>query len=340
MTIPYRTRRTLKRTGIALLIIAAVALVAWMIWILWVGRFVVYTREKGAVLNFDLPAEMAEGELAVPPTQGETVGIYYNEGDDAITTNKELTQLNGYYISAEVLEKDGLDTVKEQLAALPENTPVMIDVKSIKGNFFYSSQVGAQRNEALDIEGMDALFQYLNEKGFYTIARLPALRDFHYGLNHVPDGLPTAGGYLWIDQESCYWLNPASDGTRNYLIQIIQELQGLGFDEVVFYDFYFPATEEIVFPADKNKTLAETAQLLVDTCTTSDFAVSFAKQAQFTTPQGRSRVYLYGVEAMKAATVAKESGIANPQVNLVFVTDVHDTRFDAFGVLRPLAGAH
>ncbi len=339
MTIPFHTRQLLKRLAAVLLIILIIAAVALVFWFTWLQRFVVYTAEDGVVLDFDLPVKFPEGEIAAPPEPGPTVPIYYNDGNQVINTSTELTQLQGYYIDEEAL-KD-VAQVQKQLAALEPGTPIMLDVKSIYGNFFYSSKVSSQRNKELNTAGVDALISQLTASGHYVIARLPALRDYYYGLNNVPHGLPTAGGYLWMDDDYCYWLNPASQGTQTYLVQIINELKSLGFDEVVLYDFYFPRTEEIVFNGDKEKALGDTAALLVQTCATERFAVSFTgRSASFPLPQGRSRLYLQDVAAADAVSTAGKTGLEDPAVYLVFITDVHDTRFDAYGVLRPLSAAH
>lgn len=339
MTIPFRTRQVIKRIAVTILLILLLACVALAFWLLWLQRFIVYTAEEGAVLDFSLSMEFAPGEEAVPPTAGATVPIYYNEGEDTINTNTELVQLQGYYIDEEAL-KD-IEAVRTQLRTLESGTSIMLDVKSIYGNFFYSSKISSRRDSDLDTAAVDSLISYLTDSGFYVIARLPALRDYYYGLNNVPHGLPTAGGYLWMDEDYCYWLNPASQGTQTYLIQIVNELKGLGFDEVVFYDFHFPQTDSIVFSGDKSQTIADTAKLLADTCTTESFAVSFTGQsASFPLPEGRCRLYLQNVAAADAASIASQTGIADTAVNLVFVTDVHDTRFDTYGVLRPLDAAH
>ncbi len=339
MSIPYRTRRFLKRLVAVVLVLAVLALVIGMVWVLWVGRFVVYTRDQGVIFDFQKGDTTQQGQLALPPSTQETVSIYYNEGDNAINNNTELTQMVGYYITAQALEKDQ-SAIRPQLEALEEGTPVMIDVKSIQGNFFYSSSVGQNFNKDLDIEEMDKLLRYLNSGRFYTIARLPALRDFHYGLEHVPDGLPTAGGYLWMDQDNCYWLNPLSSGTREYLVNIVQELKTMGFDEVVFYDYYFPQTDKIVFNSSKPDALKETAQYLVDKCTSDSFAVSFTGGSSFALPEGRSRLYIEGAVAAEAVKIANASDLENPQIRLVFLTELYDTRFDSYSVLRPLEGAH
>lgn len=339
MTIPFRTRMFIRRLGITLLLLALLAAVVLALWFTWLQRFLVYTAEEGAVLDFSLSDKFPEGVEAVPPETAPSVPLYYNDGDDTITVSTELTQMMGYYIDGEAL-KD-VASVREDLRLVEAGTPVLLDVKSIYGNFFYSSKVSSRRNSDLNTAEVDALISYLVSSGYYVIARLPALRDYYYGLNNVSHGLPTAGGYLWMDDDYCYWLNPASQGTQTYLIQIINELKGLGFDEVVLCDFYFPETNSIVFKGDKAQTISETAKLLVDTCTTERFAVSFTgRSASFPLPQGRSRLYLENVPAADAAAVAGQTGLSDPEIRLVFLTDVHDTRFDAYSVLRPISGAH
>lgn len=338
MILSYRARRILKTAAVVGLLVLLAAAVAWSIWFVWLERFVIYTRD-GTVLDFGISQQPGQGEIAVEPEPEETVSIYYDDGSAAIA-DTELKQLVGYYVDTQMLQTD-MSTVREKIKTLPAGTPVMLDVKSIYGSFYYSSAVSQQRNTELDIQGMDQLIKALDESGMYLIARLPAFRDYHYGLHHVSDGLPVSAGYLWMDENYCYWLNPAKEGTMTYLIGIVTELRGLGFDEVVFTDFCFPETDEIVFMADKAQTLATAAQTLVTTCATDTFAVSFAgEDASLSLPVGRSRLYFTGVAAADAAAIAQTTGVENTAVQLVFLTEYHDTRFDVFSVLRPFSSAH
>ena len=334
--IPYRTRRLLGRVGFILLIILAVALLLWGCWMLWLQRYVVYTRDQGAKLDFELSPELAKGQIVEKPQQPQ-VNIYYNEGEDAINTSKDLQKLQGYYITYDDLLQ--VDQVKAQLEELPAGTAVMVQVKSINGSFYYSSSVAERRSQSLDIAKVDELLQWLEKSDLYTIAYVPALRDYYYGLHHVPDGLPTSGGYLWMDDESCYWLNPASQGTLSYIVQIINELKGMGFDEVTLFDFRFPDTSSIVFKSDKTEALTAAAKTLVTTCATENFAVSFVCENSFTMPEGRSRMFMKNVAPAQVAQVAENSGLENAETHLVFMTDLHDTRFEAYGILRPISMA-
>lgn len=339
MNIPYRTRQVLKRIAVVLLVLLLAAALVWACWLVWLSRYIVYTRDDGAILGTD-SVENIEGQLAVPPEDSETVSIYYNEGDNAINTSTELLQMVGYYATAEDL-RGGVDTVRSQIHSLENDVPVMLDVKSISGSFFYSSSVSDSRESSVDTAAMDELIAYLKKTNRYAIARVPALRDRNYGLNHVSDGVfHSSRQYLYMDDDSCYWLNPASQGTVTYLVQIVTELKELGFDEVVFTDFSFPATDKIYFDGDKSKAIADTAAMLVSTCASNNFAVSFVGGADFALPEGRSRLYVESAVAAEAAGVAQQTGLSDPAIRLVFLTEVHDTRFDAYSVLRPLSSAH
>ena len=337
MSIPYRTRCFLKRMGIGLLVLSVIAVVVLVCLFADLGQYIVYTRD-GVKFDFSHSSKDLMGQVPQPSVPEETFNLHYFDRSQLSANSKELAPIIGYYITAEDLEND-IAAVREQLKKLPAQTPVMIDLKSIYGNFFYSSAVSSNRNDDLDIAAMDELIKELCNGTYYAIGRVPALRDMLYGLNNVSDGLPVAAGYLWMDGDGCYWLNPKSDGTITYLAQIANELKNLGFNEVVFSDYYFPETDRIVFKDDKQKALADTAQTLINSCATDTFAVSFTVNSYFQAPRGRSRMYLENAVAAEAATMAAQFGFEDPQTRVVFLTQIHDTRFDDFSVLRPIADA-
>ncbi len=337
MNIPYRTQRFLKRALVIALIAALFLALGFACWLIWVQRFLVYTADGEVKLDFDLPP-LSGGVLAEEPKDPE-IPIHFDKDGAEMDKSEELAQMLGYYVDAEAL-KD-IDAVKSQVAALEAGTPVMMDVKGIYGEFYYSSAVGEKRNSKIDSAKMDELIKFIDKAGMYMIARFPALRDYTYGLNHVPDGVHhTSGRYLYQDEKGCYWLHPSSNGTLTFLIQIITELKNLGFDEVVLCDFQFPDTQDTNVKGDKAQMLSKAASTLVSACATDKFTLSFVKTADFTVPEGRVRTYMEGLDATQAMNAAASSGIENTAVNLVFLTELYDTRFDVYSVLRPLSGAH
>lgn len=340
MSIPYRTQQNIKRLCLALLVLLVVGGIIWGMWILWLQRFVVYTRKDGAVLNFEVSETLPVGEEAVPPEEGMQIQIHYNEGEDKVNISTELAQLNGYYVTGSSVSSDPA-AVWAQIQALPAGTPVMLDMKSIYGNFYYTTGTGRPLSDSADIAGVDALLGNLRASGYYTIARVPALRDKEYGRENTRSGLATSGGYLWMDDDGCYWLNPAKEDTITYLINIASELRDLGFDEVVFEDYYFPETKQIVFNEDKLQTLADTAQVLVTNCATDYFAVSFVSDGTWTAPSGRTRIYREDVnDPLRLAEATQGLTLTDPSIRLVFITSNMDTRFEAYGVMRPINLAH
>ena len=339
MSIPYRTQQKIKRLAITLLILLVVAAIVWGMWIIWLQRYVVYTRTEGAIIDFQQSETLPVGEMAVQP-EAEAVEIYYNEGDNKVNVGLELTQIRGYYITGDDLEDDP-DSVLEQVQTLPANTPIMLDVKSIYGNFFYSTSTGRPTSDVVPVAVVDQLIKTFKTRNLYAIARLPALRDTEFGLDSPSNGMAVEEGYLWMDDDGTYWLDPAEEGTIKYLMNIAKELQALGFHEVVLDEYYFPKTEEIAFSGDKQQALESTAKLLVDNCANNTFTVSFVNDGSWTMPEGRSRVFRKDINnPVELLKTVETLDVEDPSVNLVFITNNTDTRFDEYGVLRPLEQHH
>lgn len=337
MTMTYRARRRLRRLGTAALCLLLVSVVVWSCWILWLERYVVYSAD-GAELRLNQPLTFEGGVVAEPPEQ-DTVAIHYNEGEDRVNTSSELGQLSGSYATTAML-LDSVEAVDAAIQKLPSGSAVMLELKSIYGNFYYNTAIpGAPVADQIDSAAVDRLIRNLAGSDYYLIARIPAFRDRAFGLENTACGLPTSRGYLWSDDENCYWLNPASNGALTYLISIATELRELGFDEVVFSEFRFPDTDAIVFSSSLSRSdaIAQAASILVSSCATEQFAVSFESgDEDFPLPEGRTRLYLTGVSAAKAQGVLNTTTVPVKESQLVFLTETNDTRFDIASVLRLL----
>ena len=337
MKLSYRTRCTLKRLGQVLLVLFVVGVLAFSLWFTWLDRFVVYSREEGARLDFSFSIGDRVGIVAQQPAEKPPVNVIYNDGQLEVES-EELTRLQGYYVtSAELqqyLRKDP-DAFMAKLQELPKGTAIMIDVKDMYGNFFYSSAISDNRNSAIDPETMDRLIETINSGNLYTIAHLPALRDMKYGMKNIMQTLQDKYGYGWYDFYGCYWLGPTKNAVQEYVTQITLELRGLGFREVVFYDFCFPDTDKIVFNGDKKQALFDAAQMIVKTCATDRFTVSFEDKGSGI-PEGRCRIYGLNVPASNVDSYVEKFDRENPEASFVFMTEMHDTRYEQYGVLRPL----
>ncbi len=347
MSIPYRTRRNLRRILVTVLVLTIFLTLALLCWLLWLNRYVIYYRD-GARLDFDLPVQYGPGETPVEP-ESRPPFVLHDPMEDSDDPDGPavlpLQQLNGFYVTLTDLTEN-FESVQQQLAALPDGSTVMLELKDAGSYVYYTSDVASEKRD-FDTDLVDLLIQDLQERNFYVIARIPAFQErdyiledergrFDYGLEH------SSGGSLWWDSANkCYWLDPTSDGTMTYLIQLVTELRSKGFDEVVFSDFRFPDTDSIRFEGDRQAALVEAASTLVKTCSTDSFCISFTREApDLELPEGRTRLYLTGVVAADADTAAEAAGMEDPAAQVVFLTDMSDTRYEVFSVLRPLEDAH
>ena len=201
-----------------------------------------------------------------------------------------------------------------------------------------------------DVFWREAGIRFLNNPDFRPseeddkAVRTITLRDAMY-LIHDHYGLAKDGGNgsLWNDSSDPegpnYWFNPGSDGCLSFLLQVVTELRAKGFREVILDDFRFPNTSMIRYdPDDQPAALNQAAATLVKTCATDTFAVSFGcRNTDLVIPQGRTRLYLTGVSAADAAAMAEKTGFADKSARVGFLTELNDTRFDAYCVLRPLS---
>lgn len=339
MMFSYKTRQFFRRLLVVLLVGLVLLSVALVFFAVWLRRFVVYTPD-GVRLDMSIGAAGVPGKVPSQPDKVE-IGLEFIEPDESVPDVPVVQQkrLDGYYIDAKMVQSD-MAGLRAQLAQLPSGTAVMLDVKSFWGYFFYSSAQGPHADSYVQSE-VDALIADLVASELYVIARLPALRDYYYGLNNVPSGLPTNKGYLWTDDSGCYWLDPTDDGTLTYLIQIARELRSLGFDEVVFKDFYVPQASKIVFKADRKESIEAAAQTLVTACATDSFAVSFVGYIpDLKMPEGNCRLYLENVAAVQVQDLLLQVQVADKLRNVVFLAETNDTRYDVCGTLRPLDLAH
>ena len=338
MSLSYRTRRKLRQLRTAITVILCLTLTAVIGWMIWVDRYIIYTQE-GAKLDFELPQTFPQGTLAVAPEQTDFVKIILHEASENNSQAViEQVPIHGYYINTKTVTND-IPGLIGKLQTLPACTAVMMDMTTIKGSFYYNTAIGQTVDKNIDQEQMNRLLKLLSDQDIHSIARIPAFRDWEYGLNNVPQGLPKKGGNgsLWMDDKNCYWLDPTKDEVLSYLISIVNELKGLGFDEVVFTDFRFPDTEKIKFSGDKSAAIANAASTLVEACSNDSFFVSFqSTDYAFPLPNGNTRLYLQNVPASDISLVRQQIVAKNPSIQLLFLTEANDTRYNDYCVLRPL----
>lgn len=334
----YRNKRALKRTLWIVLGAVLLILALCISRFVYLQRYITYT-DDGAKLDYDqhIRPDTQVTEPLDPEQYPFEIIVDTTPADEA--TSDVRKQFSGYYITTNMLARD-VSAVREALGELDELDTVMIDVKSVFGYYYYSSeQTGAETADA-DIAAVDRLIADLTAREDLTvIAHVPAFSDPLYAFDHQSDSLAMYSGALWMDEKRCYWTNPNSTAVQGFLSSIAIELSGLGFDEVVFDNFYIPDSESIAWNAaiTREDAVLNAAKNIVDNLQGVDIRVSFGSTA----PAMAAHGYHLFVTTEDPASVMElmdsmQEVMEDVPAQLVFVTSSRDTRFSQCSVLLPL----
>ncbi|MBE6932987.1 MAG: hypothetical protein E7464_06390 [Ruminococcaceae bacterium] len=336
----YRHKRRILK-ALKILGLTALILTVLMVFVLiYMQRYIVYTSD-GAHLDFSrntLDIPLSDGsDIKESPDHGlGEVEIVYM--DEAEATEGKLKQINGVYITTDML-RNNPKLVLEGLKELDNTTAVMIDVKDRIGNFYYNTEIAGV--EKANTAALDEIISYLTRNGFPMIARIPAFVDSNFALAHHDLSLKIDGGALWVDESGNYWLDPENSTVLSYQEQICKELSSLGFQEVVFNDFYYPTSGSIVYTSNLTRTelIAAAAKEVESAFIGSNLTISFCTtDTAFPVDSNAGRIYVPNASGANVDRIiaSMKDTVANTTTQVVFLSDSRDTRFDAYGTLRPL----
>lgn len=332
--ISYRSKLRLRNTLIIVLAAVLVLVLSALCAFFYLERYIVYTPE-GAKLDFNAPAP---GASPVREPAGLIPGAALVE-DEGEQDTQAAARISGFYADGPMLADP--EAVHASLQSIDAPTSVLLDVRSIYGNFYYPSGIeGAQTSSAVDPSAVRGLIRELSgNENVHLIAWLPAFRDSTYALSHHECGLSLPSGALWMDGDGCYWLDPANDKVIAYLELAGRELAALGFDEVVFADFYFPEGAAAYYEGDPAATITEAARRLQANLT--GLTVSLSTPDATLTPFAE-RVYFKESDGAQVPSLTAPFRDAYSPLSdhLVFLTDSRDTRFEEFCVLKPAVGGN
>ncbi len=324
-----RLKKWLRRGLIALAVLA----VGFLAVLIYAEPYMIYSRE-GATFDPKATVEPTQTPVETAPRpQISNPNIVY---DADVVDAASVQELGGYYITTEMLRDP--QTVLNSVRQLTKPCTVYVEVKSLFGNFYYSTAVSGASTADVDVTVCDELLSYLSSKGFYMVAALPAFSDPNFALQNQSSGLPISGGALWMDDNGCYWLNPADDLTQNYLLEIFADLKRVGFREIALREFRYPDSESIVYPdgTDQAASLAALQTKLSGFCAKNELTLSYVTEAtDLSLGSGSGRIYIPNADATKIE-LYKQAYAESGAGELVFMSSSSDTRFDETAVLRPL----
>lgn len=336
----YRNKQLIKRGLTVLAVILAAVLLFILCRFIYLQRFLVYGDDHVTVdyeMHLD-PERKPQEETALPSFSLEIVE------DEALSADSmaegPIKTVTGYYITTSMLLD--LPAVVSALESMEEAPGTLLfEMKSIYGNFYYDTDISGTYTSSADIDKIESLIAGYAEDGkTYLAARIPAFTDNNFALDNQSSGLPMKSGALWMDEENCYWLDPMAEDVQSFLVSMATELAEMGFDEIVFDGFRIPDSENIVYDAGewtREEAVAEAAKALRTALKDLPIRISFGSESPLVA-EHTDRVYLTTDNGSKVADMVAEVEpyLEYPDAQIVFQTASRDTRFDGYGILRPL----
>ena len=239
-----REMRLKKGIGIAVLVVAVLA-AAWVAapHVLDWATHTWYT----VVRDRDLSASSAVSESASSGTQSTAASepaassVPEKEPEPEVKGTDIVTGLWAEVDVTTLTDDAAIRAAAQQLKAAGADYGV-VTLKDASGTVYYASAVAAAANGIVESPADPArIAAIFREEGIIPVAQIAAFKDpissrtdrsmaIHYG-----DG-------LWLDaqKDGNAWLNPYSAAAVEYVGDLVAEVQGMGFEQVILTNVQFP----------------------------------------------------------------------------------------------------
>ena len=239
-----REMRLKKGIGIAVLVVAVLA-AAWVAapHVLDWATHTWYTVVKNRDLEAESASRAASSEAAASSAAAEAASSQAaSEPAEPELDGKAITGGSWAEVDVTTLTDDAaIRAAAQQLKAAGADYGV-VTLKDASGTVYYASAVAAAANGIVESPADPArIAAIFREEGIIPVAQIAAFKDpissrtdrsmaIHYG-----DG-------LWLDaqKDGNAWLNPYSAAAVEYVGDLVAEVQGMGFEQVILTNVQFP----------------------------------------------------------------------------------------------------
>ena len=317
----YRNKLRLRRFLIILAIVLLALVIVGLIGFSYLGRYVVYT-EDGAHFSFhSQPPSAPETEQAAAPVESPVLvtGSSIREQsilEDGSTTALQDCEVKGLLVDYVTLS-DPTAVSAVDLGTGAYNTLVL--------------EMRAGGSAILDTDAVRQLISRAKSAQMHLVAMMSCLNDSAYALSHTSEALAISGGALWMNSAGSYWLDPTNADVQNYLAGMINQLETMGFQEVILNNFSFPTTDEIVYSSDSTReSMLQDAYKALENKANLDCTLGLLIKDPESGHQAfdlAEHLYVYYSDGSSLKQYVDD----HPDTYLVFLTSSHDTRFDDYG---------
>ena len=233
----YRGRLTLNDT---LKIITAVLIVL----VLVLGS--VYWYTGGDMISFDIMESMPDmpwdnQEPAVPPEPPLPITPDPVPTPVPIPEPQPKPELDPILAAVQLPLSAVVDgTASAQAQSMGANA-IILDMKTDAGVLGWYSEIpmAGASGAVQQTSEINQQIEILNEGDLYMVARVSLFKDHAVaGQGNYP--IRTNSGYRWTDSEGMRWTSPTNVEVQNYVLDCLEELCQLGFDEIVLDNAGYP----------------------------------------------------------------------------------------------------
>lgn len=193
-----------------------------------------HTELSGGILNFN------DRTIYLSEDSGR-IDYVVSGNDDEPSVAVPSDEVRGIYLTMWTASRRAKMDELIKLIDETDINSVVIDVKGSQGELIYDIWP--------DIKD---LIKELHQKNIYTIARVVVFQDSGYAAAHPEVALKRQDGSLWRDRRGFAWLDPASKGSWDHIVDVAKKSIDLGFDEIQYDYIRFPTDgnlSAIVYPA-------------------------------------------------------------------------------------------
>ena len=260
----YRGRGSSTKK-IAVIVMVIILLLAGVY--LFLSEFTEYDSSGGAHIVLPWQRETAEEPHTDDRGESENISIIYDD------TEEPLPEVQAVEFSVSEA-RQGDAAIRAKLGG---GNAAALYLKRPDGCLRYHS--AAAGPELCFTDGLtEAELKRFTGDELYTIARLSCVKDDTAPMQDMAAlALTQENGYVWYGSESEHYLDLSKDEAREYLISIVEELAGLGFDEVLLSDLAWPTggtQANISTTGDRTATVTAFLKELGNAVEDSDLVVS------------------------------------------------------------------
>ena len=243
----FYSRSTRIRRGIGIAVLVAVVLgAAWLAapHVLDWATHTWYTVVK----NRDLEAESASraaasSEAAASSAAQAASSVAASEPEEPELDGKAVTGGSWAEVDVSTLTDDAAIRAAAQQLKAQGAEYGLVTLKDANGVIYYASGAAAAAGSVtaapVDPARIAAIFR---EEGIIPAAQLAAFKDPVSPRTDPSMAIHYNGDALWLDAQKngSPWLNPYSEAAVEYVGDLVEELHGMGFEQVVLTNVQFP----------------------------------------------------------------------------------------------------